>query len=60
MKRKNKHLQLIQLLGIFILIYIVVEVMQNLKIYFVYSSGVGPFLFIGFILVLIVVLYIKG
>ncbi|WP_338449778.1 hypothetical protein R4Z09_27130 [Niallia oryzisoli] len=60
MRRKNKHLQLIQILGGFLLIYILVNAMQNIKVHFVYSSGLGPFFFVGFIIVLMVFLYIKG
>jgi len=60
MRRKNKNLQLIQLLGGFLLIYILVNAIQNIKVHFIYSSGLGPFLFIGFIIVIMIFLYIKG
>ncbi|KAA9029954.1 hypothetical protein [Niallia endozanthoxylica] len=60
MRRKNKHLQLIQFLSLSLLIYILVNAMQNIKIHVVYSSGLGPFFFIGFVILLIVFLYMKG
>jgi len=60
MRRKNKHLPLIQVLSISLFIYILANVMQNIKIHVVYSSGVGPFFFIGFVILLIGFLYMKG
>jgi hypothetical protein len=43
-----------------LLIYLLVNTLNSLKIYVVYSSGIGPFLFIGFVLIVMVMLYIKG
>ena len=53
-------MRVIYLLGTFVVIYMVVNVLNNVKIYFVYSSGLGPLLLIAAIIVGIVVLYAKG
>ncbi|MCQ6277270.1 hypothetical protein JMM81_20560 [Bacillus sp. V3B] len=58
--KRNKNIPFILFLCLFLLIYLVVNAMQSIKVYFVYSSGLGPLLFIGFIISVIIVLYLKG
>jgi hypothetical protein len=58
--RRNKYMPMIGLLGMFLLMYLVITIMNNLRIYFVYSSGVGPFLFVGSIILVMIFLFIKG
>lgn len=38
----------------------VVTLIKNLRVFVVYSSGVGPFLFVGLIVVVMVALFVKG
>jgi hypothetical protein len=40
--------------------YLAVNAMQSIKIYFVYSTGIGPLFFVGLLLVAIIVLFLKG
>lgn len=56
---RNKNMHLIIFLCIFLLIILVVNVILHIRIHIVYSSGVGPFIIIGLIILAIVVLYFK-
>jgi len=58
--KRNKNMRLILFLCLFLLIYIVVNAMHNITIHFVYSSGIGPLLFIGIVILGIIVIYLKG
>jgi hypothetical protein len=57
---RNKYMIPILVLCIFLLIILVVNVFLHIRIHIVYSSGVGPFLLIGLIIMAIVILYVKG
>ncbi|WP_139364895.1 hypothetical protein [Sutcliffiella halmapala] len=57
---RNKYMPLIAFLGIILLLYIVVSAFRYIRIFIVFSSGLGPFLIVFGIILLIVVLFIKG
>ncbi|KKI90407.1 hypothetical protein WQ54_20830 [Bacillus sp. SA1-12] len=57
-RNKNKHL--ILLLGLLLLIILIVNILLYVKIHIVYTSGIGPFFQIGFIILAIIILYLKG
>lgn len=58
--RRNKYLPIIGVLGILLLMYLIVNLITNLRVYIVYSSGVGPFIFVGAVIVAMVILFLKG
>jgi len=58
--RRNRNMPIILFMGASLLLFLIVNTLNSLRIYVVYSSGIGPFLFIGFVLVVMVMLYIKG
>ena len=53
-------MRLIIYLCICLFIILVVNVILNLRIYIVYSSGVGPIFLVGLLILAIVVLYFKN
>lgn len=57
---RNKNMPLIILLCISLLIVLMVNAILNIKIYIVYSTGLGPLLIIGLIMLTIMILYLKG
>lgn len=57
---RNKNVQIILFLLCVLLLVLIVNVITHLKIYIVYSSGVGPIFVIGLIIFLIILLYYQG
>lgn len=57
---RNKNAALIIILCILLFLFLVVIVFRHITIYFVYSSGIGPLLLIGVIILAIVILFLKG
>ncbi|MGX6445101.1 hypothetical protein ACWM35_17955 [Neobacillus sp. K501] len=57
---RNKNVQVVVFLLFVLLIILIVNVILHVKIYIVYSTGVGPIFLIGLIIFLIVLLYFKG
>ena len=57
---RNKNLKIILFLLFCLLITLIVNVLLHVKIYIVYSTGIGPLFLIGLILFLIGLLYFKG
>ncbi|AMM94396.1 hypothetical protein UP17_19465 [Peribacillus simplex] len=57
---RNKNTALIIILGILLLLFLVVMAFRNITVYFVYSSGIGPLLFICLIILAIIMLFLKG
>jgi hypothetical protein len=57
---RNKNVNLILFLLFCLLLILVVHIIMNVRIYLVYSTGIGPILVIGLIIGLIVLLYFKG
>ncbi|MCM3586944.1 hypothetical protein M3182_14490 [Mesobacillus maritimus] len=59
-RRRNKYLPVIGVLAAFLILYIIITLVKNLRVFIVFSSGVGPFLFVGAIILVMVVLYVRG
>ena len=59
-RRRHKYLPIIAGLGVILFLFMVVTLIKNLRVFVVYSSGVGPFLFVGLIVVVMVALFVKG
>ncbi|MBM7620091.1 hypothetical protein JOC95_001943 [Bacillus tianshenii] len=57
--RRHKHLHLIVFLAMLLVVMLIVNVILHVRIYVVYSSGVGPFFFTGLIILTMVALYFK-
>ena len=57
--RRRKNMPIIAFLCLFLLLFLVVNAMHSIKIYFVYSTSIGPFLFIGMIIIVMIFLYVK-
>ncbi|WP_251552268.1 hypothetical protein [Neobacillus muris] len=57
---RNKNINIIILLLCCLLLAFIVHVLTHVRIYVVYSTGIGPILVIGLIIGLIVLLYFKG
>ncbi|MBT2757713.1 hypothetical protein J7E71_17635 [Mesobacillus foraminis] len=58
--RRNRNVNVIILLLTCLLIMLIVNVLIHVRVYIVYSSGIGPIFMIGFIIFLIALLYLKG
>jgi len=57
---RNKNVQLTMLILVCLLIVLMINVILDIKIYFVYHTSIGPLLLMGIIIFLIVLLYFKG
>ncbi|MCM3727058.1 hypothetical protein M3226_15345 [Neobacillus cucumis] len=57
---RNKNVQLTIFLLSCLLIILIVHAILHIKIYFVYSTSLGPIFLIGLIIFLIAILYYKG
>lgn len=57
---RNKNTALIIILCFLLFLFLVVLVFRHITVYFVYSSGIGPILFIGIMIFAIVMLFFKG
>jgi hypothetical protein len=57
---RKKNVNVIILLLVCLLIIIIINVVLHVRIYIVYTSGVGPIFIIFLIIFLIVLLYLKG
>ena len=58
--KRNNNMPLIIFLSISLFIYLVGYAIRHTTIYIVFRSGVGPLFLIAFIILIIVVLYLKG
>ncbi|PLS02451.1 hypothetical protein [Neobacillus cucumis] len=58
--KRNKNVQLTIFLLCILLIILIVHAILHIKIYFVYSTSLGPIFLIGLIIFLIALLYYKG
>ncbi|MCM3117840.1 hypothetical protein M3610_21540 [Neobacillus sp. MER 74] len=59
-RNRNKNVQLTIVILVCLLAILIVHALLNIRIYFVYSTGLGPIFLIGLILFLIALLYFKG
>ncbi|MGE6376065.1 hypothetical protein [Peribacillus muralis] len=57
---RNKNTALVIFLCILLFLFLVVMAFRHITVYFVYSSGIGPLLFIGLIILAIMLLFFKG
>ncbi|MCM3677306.1 MULTISPECIES: hypothetical protein [Peribacillus] len=57
---RNKNTALIILLCFLLFLFLVVLIFRHITVYFVYSSGIGPLLLIGTMVLVIVMLFFKG
>ncbi|PEZ77158.1 hypothetical protein CN380_19070 [Bacillus sp. AFS017274] len=57
---RNKNTTLIMILCFLLFLFLVVLIFRHITVYFVYSSGIGPLLFIGVMVLAIVMLFFKG
>ncbi|MFJ7753649.1 hypothetical protein ACQKGI_09005 [Peribacillus muralis] len=57
---RNKNTALVIFLCILLFLFLVVMAFRHITVYFVYSSGIGPLLFIGLIILAILLLFFKG
>jgi hypothetical protein len=57
--KRNRQIPFIIIVCTTILIFMIVHGIKNTKIYIVYSSGMGPFLIMGIIILILVVLFAK-
>ncbi|WP_157081378.1 hypothetical protein [Neobacillus soli] len=51
---------LITFLSVVLFLYLIVNAFRHITIYIVYSTGVGPFIVIGLIILAICALFFKG
>ncbi|WP_088071688.1 hypothetical protein [Gottfriedia luciferensis] len=58
--KRNKNTALVGILSLFLLLFIVVTAIRNIRIYMVYSSGLMPFIVCGMTIFAIVILYLSG
>lgn len=57
---RNRNVNIAIFLLFCLLIILIVNVFLHVKIYIVYSSGIGPLFVIGLVIFLIVLFYYKG
>jgi len=57
---RNKNTALIMILCFLLFLFLVVLFFRHITVYFVYSSGIGPLLLIGIMVLAIVMLFIRG
>ena len=57
--KRNRRIPYILIVFLALLIFFIVHVIKNTKVYIVYSSGIGFFLVMGVILLVLVVLFVK-
>ncbi|MEQ2528274.1 hypothetical protein EKG37_04125 [Robertmurraya yapensis] len=58
--RRNRNMPIVALLAVFLLVFIIVIAIRHIKVYIVFSSGLGPFIIIGLIILLILFVFFKG
>ncbi|MGG4488116.1 hypothetical protein [Metabacillus idriensis] len=58
--KRNPYVPLIAGLSLIFFIYVIVNTIRHVKVYLVYSSGLGPFILGGLLLAVILVLIVKG
>jgi hypothetical protein len=58
--KRNKNMPFILLSCFILLIFLLVNMISHITVYFVYSSGIGTFIMFGLIVAVIIVLYVKG
>ncbi|WHY65089.1 hypothetical protein [Neobacillus sp. SuZ13] len=59
-RNRNKNVQLTIVLLVCLLVILIIHALLHIRIYFVYSTGLGPIFLIGLIIFLIALLYFKG
>ncbi|MCK1992093.1 hypothetical protein GW626_17210 [Peribacillus muralis] len=57
---RNKNTALIMILCVLLFLFLVVLMFRHIKVYFVFSSGIGPLLLIGIMVMAIVLLFFRG
>ncbi|MFP7296716.1 hypothetical protein [Neobacillus niacini] len=57
-RNRNVHMAILVLIGI--LVILIIHAILHIKIYIVYSTGMGSILLIGLIIFLIALLYFQG
>ncbi|USK35040.1 hypothetical protein LIT25_06805 [Bacillus sp. F19] len=58
--KRNPYVPLIAGLSLIFIVYLVVNTIKHVKVYLVYSSGLGPFIIGGLLLAVILFLIVKG
>ncbi|WP_191557690.1 hypothetical protein [Metabacillus idriensis] len=58
--KRNPYVPLIAGLSLIFFLYVIVNTIRHVKVYLVYSSGLGPFIIGGLLLAVILVLIVKG
>ncbi|TKC18902.1 hypothetical protein [Robertmurraya kyonggiensis] len=58
--RRNRNMPIVALLSVFLLVFLLVIAFRHIKIYIVFSSGIGPFIMVSLIILLIVFVFFKG
>ncbi|MEH7073609.1 hypothetical protein [Neobacillus drentensis] len=59
-RNRNRNVQLTIVVLVCLLVILIVHAILNIRVYFVYSTGIGPIFLIGLIIFLIALLYFKG
>jgi hypothetical protein len=59
-RNRNRNVQIAILVLLGILVILIIHAILHIKIYIVFSTGVGPILLIGLIIFLITLLYFQG
>ncbi|WP_462410317.1 hypothetical protein [Neobacillus sp. Marseille-QA0830] len=57
---RNKNVNIILILLSILVILVIAHVITHIKVYVVYSTGLGPIFVIGLIICLIVLFFFKG
>ncbi|WP_142946965.1 hypothetical protein [Robertmurraya siralis] len=58
--RRNRNMPIVLLLGLFLVLFLVILAIKHIKVYIVFSSGLGPFFLVALIILLMIVVFLKG
>ncbi|MDF1507073.1 hypothetical protein PZE06_02635 [Robertmurraya sp. DFI.2.37] len=58
--RRNRNMPIVLLLGLFLVLLLIILAIKHIKVYIVFSSGLGPFFLVALIILLMIVVFLKG
>lgn len=58
--KRNKNMTLIFSLSFLLFLFIIVEAFRHIRIYLIYSSGLGPFITAGILFSAIIILFFRS
>lgn len=58
--KRNRNLPIVILLSTALLLFLFIDAIRHIRVYVVYSSGIGIFMIVGLAIVVITALIVKG